>query len=209
MLASSMTRMVPGSSGWERLGAAEDCRDAGGVDAGRPAELVRGLARDGAPLDRQPGGFPRLARGSQRCRLAAARPADDDRHAVAVLGESLDHDALLVREMGMRRQRGCEHAARRSSAACVAQPQSSGESLPLCLQGSAVEYTTMTRATEANRLYVIAERERDRDRAGFAPAEPVRNGRALLAAALTRSRAEELALDQLHARRERDRGIEH
>jgi len=48
---------------------------------------------------------------------------------------------------------------------------------------------------QANRLYVIAERNRTRDE--FAPTEPVRNGRALLAAALTRRRAEELALDQL------------
>ena len=63
----------------------------------------------------------------------------------------------------------------------------------------------MTRATQTNRLYVIAERDRARDE--FAPAEPVRNGRALLAAALTRRRAEELALD-LHLSRDRDRGIE-
>ena len=67
-------------------------------------------------------------------------------------------------------------------------------------------YTTMTRATEANRLYVIAERNRGRDE--FAPAEPVRTGRALLAAALTRRRAQELALDQLHPRREHDHGLE-
>ena len=67
-------------------------------------------------------------------------------------------------------------------------------------------YTTMTRATQANRLYVIAERNRGRDE--FAPAEPVRNGRALLAAALTRRRVQDLALDQLHPRRERDHGIE-
>ena len=67
-------------------------------------------------------------------------------------------------------------------------------------------YTTMTRATQANRLYVIAERNRGRD--GFAPAEPVRNGRALLAAALTRRRAQEFAVDQLHPRRERDHGLE-
>jgi len=42
----------------------------------------------------------------------------------------------------------------------------------------------MTRATSANRLYVIAERRRGRDE--FAPAEPSPDGRALLAAALTR-----------------------
>jgi conjugative relaxase-like TrwC/TraI family protein len=65
-------------------------------------------------------------------------------------------------------------------------------------------YTTMTRATEANRLYVIAERNRARDE--FAPAEPARSARALLAAALTRTRAQELALDRLHP--SRDSGIE-
>ncbi len=53
----------------------------------------------------------------------------------------------------------------------------------------------MSRATGANRLYVIAERNRGRDE--FAPAEPAREGRALLAAALTRRRADELALDRL------------
>ena len=56
-------------------------------------------------------------------------------------------------------------------------------------------YTTMSRATIDNRLYVIAERNHGRDE--FAPAEPARDGRALLAAALTHRRAEELALDQL------------
>ena len=45
-------------------------------------------------------------------------------------------------------------------------------------------YTAMTRATAANRLYVIAERNRGRDE--FAPAEAPRDGRMLLAAALTR-----------------------
>ena len=53
----------------------------------------------------------------------------------------------------------------------------------------------MSRATIDNRLYVIAERNHGRDE--FAPAEPARDGRALLAAALTHRRAEELALDQL------------
>ena len=67
-------------------------------------------------------------------------------------------------------------------------------------------YTTMTRATHANRLYVIAERNRGREE--FAPAEPARDGRALLAAALTRSRAQELAIDQLHPRREHDHGLD-
>jgi conjugative relaxase-like TrwC/TraI family protein len=66
-------------------------------------------------------------------------------------------------------------------------------------------YTTMSRATVANRLYVIADRNRGRDE--FAPAEPTRDGRALLAAALTRTRAEELALDQLRPDRELGRGL--
>jgi len=38
-------------------------------------------------------------------------------------------------------------------------------------------YTTMTRASDANRLYVVGERGRDRDE--FAPAEPARDGRLL------------------------------
>ena len=67
-------------------------------------------------------------------------------------------------------------------------------------------YTTMSRATVANRLYVIAERNRGRDE--FAPAEPAREGRALLAAALTRRRAEDLALDQVRRDRQVDRGID-
>jgi ATP-dependent exoDNAse (exonuclease V) alpha subunit len=67
-------------------------------------------------------------------------------------------------------------------------------------------YTTMTRATVANRLYVIADRTHGRDE--FAPAEPARNARALLAAVLTRRRAEELALDQLHPDRRLGHGID-
>jgi hypothetical protein len=67
-------------------------------------------------------------------------------------------------------------------------------------------YTTMSRATEANRLYVIADRTRGRDE--FAPAEPPRDGRALLAAALMRRRAEGLALDHLQPDRRPGREIE-
>lgn len=66
-------------------------------------------------------------------------------------------------------------------------------------------YTTMTRASEANRLYVVGERQRGRDREEFAPAEPATDGRVLLAAALTRSNADELALDRLLPPREIDR----
>ena len=67
-------------------------------------------------------------------------------------------------------------------------------------------YTTMTRATNANRLYVIAERNRGRDE--FAPAEPTRDGRMLLAAALMRSREDQLAIQHRIASRQLDRGIE-
>ena len=67
-------------------------------------------------------------------------------------------------------------------------------------------YTAMTRATTANRLYVIAERNRGRDE--FAPAEPARDGRMLLAAALMRSRADQLAIQHRIASRQTDRGIE-
>ena len=56
-------------------------------------------------------------------------------------------------------------------------------------------YTTMTRASDANRLYVIADRSRGRDE--FAPGEPGRDGRVLLAAAITNSRADELAIQRL------------
>jgi conjugative relaxase-like TrwC/TraI family protein len=66
-------------------------------------------------------------------------------------------------------------------------------------------YTTMTRASEANRLYVVGERQRGRDREEFAPAEPASDGRVLLAAALTRSNADELALERLLPPRELDR----
>jgi hypothetical protein len=84
-----------------------------------------------------------------------------------------------------------------------------GVTVPACLAPlllSLEGYTTMTRATVANRLYVIADRNHARTE--FAPAEPARDGRVLLAAALTRRRAEELALDQLLPSRDRDRGIE-
>ncbi len=61
----------------------------------------------------------------------------------------------------------------------------------------------MTRASEANRLYVVGERGRDREE--FAPAEPTSDGRVLLAAALTRSNADELALERLLPPREVER----
>jgi conjugative relaxase-like TrwC/TraI family protein len=67
-------------------------------------------------------------------------------------------------------------------------------------------YTAMTRATTANRLYVIAERNRGRDE--FAPAEPAHDGRMLLAAALMRSREDQLAMQHRIASRQSDRGIE-
>jgi hypothetical protein len=67
-------------------------------------------------------------------------------------------------------------------------------------------YTAMTRATSANRLYVIAERNRGRDE--FAPAEPARDGRMLLAAAPMRSREDQLAIQHRIASRQSDRGIE-
>ena len=67
-------------------------------------------------------------------------------------------------------------------------------------------YTAMTRATSANRLYFIAERDRGRDE--FALAEPVRDGRMLLAAALMRSREDQLAIQHRIASGQSDRGIE-
>jgi ATP-dependent exoDNAse (exonuclease V) alpha subunit len=67
-------------------------------------------------------------------------------------------------------------------------------------------YTAMTRATAANRLYVIAERNHARDE--FAPAEPARDGRMLIAAALMRSREDQLAIQHRIASRQLDRGIE-
>jgi ATP-dependent exoDNAse (exonuclease V) alpha subunit len=66
-------------------------------------------------------------------------------------------------------------------------------------------YTTMTRASQANSVYVIGERHSGRDE--FAPEEPTRNGRVLLAAALTRSNADELAIERLLPQRETDRSI--
>ena len=56
-------------------------------------------------------------------------------------------------------------------------------------------YTTMTRARESNRLYVIADRARERIE--FAPSETAPSGRVLLATALTRTGADELALEQV------------
>jgi len=49
---------------------------------------------------------------------------------------------------------------------------------------------------------VVGERQRGRDREEFAPAEPASDGRMLLAAALTRSNADELALNRLLPPRE-------
>ena len=68
-------------------------------------------------------------------------------------------------------------------------------------------YTTMTRASEANRLYVVGERQRGRDRQEFAPDEPSKDGRVLLAAALQRSQADEMAIERLLPERRRERSI--
>jgi len=68
-------------------------------------------------------------------------------------------------------------------------------------------YTTMTRATQANRLYVVGERSRGRDRQEFAPDEPAKDGRVLLAAALARTHVDEMAIEQLLPERDDDRSI--
>jgi hypothetical protein len=68
-------------------------------------------------------------------------------------------------------------------------------------------YTTMTRASEANRLYVVGERQRGRDRQEFAPDEPPENGRVLLAAALQQTHADDLAIERLIPERNHDRSI--
>ena len=57
----------------------------------------------------------------------------------------------------------------------------------------------------ANSLYVIGERHTGRDE--FAPNEPARSGRVLLAAALARTNADELAIERLLPQREADRSI--
>jgi conjugative relaxase-like TrwC/TraI family protein len=63
-------------------------------------------------------------------------------------------------------------------------------------------YTTMSRARGGSRLYVVAERTNLRDE--FAPAEPQRDQRAALAAALSRSEHRGMAHDVL----DRSRGLE-
>ena len=68
-------------------------------------------------------------------------------------------------------------------------------------------YTTMTRASEANRLYVVGERQRGRDGQEFAPEEASKDGRVLLAAALQQTRADDMAIEALLPDRSRDRSI--
>ena len=68
-------------------------------------------------------------------------------------------------------------------------------------------YTTMTLASEANRLYIVGERQRGRDRQEFAPEEPSKDGRVLLAAALQQSQADEMAIERLLPERDRNRSI--
>jgi ATP-dependent exoDNAse (exonuclease V) alpha subunit len=68
-------------------------------------------------------------------------------------------------------------------------------------------YTTMTRASEANRLYVVGERQRGRDRQEFAPEEPSKDGRVLLAAALQQTRADDMAIEALLPDCSRNRSI--
>jgi ATP-dependent exoDNAse (exonuclease V) alpha subunit len=56
-------------------------------------------------------------------------------------------------------------------------------------------YTTMSRARSTSRLYVVAERSTNRDE--FAPAEPARDPRSTLAAALSRSDERQFASEQI------------
>ena len=67
-------------------------------------------------------------------------------------------------------------------------------------------YTTMTRATDASRLYVVAERTHQRDE--FAPTEPQRDQRAALVAALSRREDRRFASELIDQPPGRDRGIE-
>jgi ATP-dependent exoDNAse (exonuclease V) alpha subunit len=67
-------------------------------------------------------------------------------------------------------------------------------------------YTTMTRATDASLLYVVAERTNRRDE--FAPTEPQRDPRAALVAALSRREDRRFASEIIDQPPDRDRGIE-
>jgi ATP-dependent exoDNAse (exonuclease V) alpha subunit len=67
-------------------------------------------------------------------------------------------------------------------------------------------YTAMSRGRDSNRLYVIAQTTRSRDE--IAPAEPIRDARDALIAALGRSQHETMASDLGRGRREdRDLGL--
>ena len=91
--------------------------------------------------------------------------------------------------------------------AYAAQGMTCGHALVLARDDAYREwiYTTMTRASQANSLYVVGERPRGREE--FAPEEPPLNGRVLLAAALTRSNSDELAIERLLPQRDADRSI--
>ena len=67
-------------------------------------------------------------------------------------------------------------------------------------------YTTMSRARDGSRLYVVAERATGRDE--FAPTEPRRDQRAALVAALSRSENRSMALELLERQRRRGLGRE-
>lgn len=67
-------------------------------------------------------------------------------------------------------------------------------------------YTAMSRGRDSNRLYVIAQTTRSRDE--IAPAEPIRDAREALIAALGRSRHETMASDlDRRPRQDRDLGL--
>jgi ATP-dependent exoDNAse (exonuclease V) alpha subunit len=59
-------------------------------------------------------------------------------------------------------------------------------------------YSAITRATEGSHLFLVADTGRERD--SYAPREPQPDGRAVLAAALRRERADELAIERLDRR---------
>ena len=86
------------------------------LDAGAVFEFVGGAAGERGADDTVAVALPDLAGGVEREGLAGAGLADDHRDRRAVGAQSLDHDRLLVAELGSRGQQALEFFGRDGAA---------------------------------------------------------------------------------------------
>jgi conjugative relaxase-like TrwC/TraI family protein len=114
-------------------------------------------------------------------------------------GRTIEVDGAFLARRTRHRRPALEHGY--ATTAHAAQGSTCRHTLVLARDDTYREwaYSALTRATEGSHLFVVATPNRDRDE--IAPPEAAADARVALAAALTRERAEELAIERLHIER--------